>query len=117
MRQSMTIRLDPEVLAVAKQIAGTNNRTLTNYIETLIRKDIIANADPLCPIPSNHDVLFTAYSSVKITRRILEEKTGLWFGEILEELGKRGLHLPTVDSTAHFNDKQMTLYNTIFGAS
>lgn len=42
------------------------------------------------------DKLLMAYSSGKIDRRTLEEKTGLWFGEILEELGKRGLQLPRV---------------------
>lgn len=60
------------------------------------------------------DKLFEAYSSGKITRQTLEEKTGLWFGEILEELGKRGLRLPRVDSSIYWNDKQMALYNSIF---
>lgn len=40
MRQSMTIRLDEHVLAVAKIHASNENRTLTNYIETLIKTDI-----------------------------------------------------------------------------
>lgn len=68
-------------------------------------------ADRTSPQP---DKLFEAYSSGKIPRRILEEKTGLWFGEILQELGKRGLSLPRVDSTVYYNSRQMALYNSIF---
>ena len=43
MRQAMTIRLDEDVLKVAKAHATMENRTLTNYIETLIKKDIETN--------------------------------------------------------------------------
>lgn len=114
MRQSMTIRLDNTILAAAKQIAKSKNRTLTNYIETLIQKDI-----PASTLKSRNgvlrDELFEAYSSGKITRLLLEEQTGLWFGEILEELGKRGLKLPLIDSTTHYNDRQRALYEAIFG--
>lgn len=115
MRQSMTIRLDQEVLSVAKRVAGANNRTLTNYIETLIRKDIAANP-PVSEITALNlkDDLFEAYSSGRVTRRVIEEETGLWFGEVLEEMGKRGLKLPKVDSTIHLNDKQLALHNAFF---
>lgn len=37
MRQSITIRLDPSILSAAKVRAKANNRTLTNYVETLMR--------------------------------------------------------------------------------
>lgn len=40
MRHPMTIRLDSAVLSKAKERAKTENRTLTNYIETLLRKDL-----------------------------------------------------------------------------
>jgi hypothetical protein len=40
MRQSMTIRLDPSVIEAAKGRAQTENRTLTNYIETVLRRDL-----------------------------------------------------------------------------
>ncbi|MEB0139068.1 MULTISPECIES: hypothetical protein [unclassified Undibacterium] len=43
MRQSMTIRLDKEILEGARVFAAKDKRTLTNYIEALIRKDIQAN--------------------------------------------------------------------------
>ena len=43
MRQSMTIRLDEDILKNAKVYATQENRTLTNYIETLIKKDIETN--------------------------------------------------------------------------
>ncbi|MDP2783003.1 MAG: hypothetical protein Q8O38_00215 [Sulfurimicrobium sp.] len=116
MRQSMTIRLDQEVLAVAKRVAEANNRTLTNYIETLIRKDIAGNrGNPdVNPVPQQNE-LFEAYSAGRMTRRALEDETGLWFGEVLAEMGKRGLPLPRVDSTVHLNSKQLALHDAIFG--
>ena len=40
MRQSVTMRLDPNVLKAARQKAISDNRTLTNYIETLLRRDL-----------------------------------------------------------------------------
>lgn len=40
MRQPMTIRIDREVLARAKEEAKSQNRTLTNYIETLLKADV-----------------------------------------------------------------------------
>ena len=43
----MTIRLDPEVLKIAKVRAAAEKRTLTNYIETLIRKDLAKGTRPL----------------------------------------------------------------------
>lgn len=43
MRQSMTIRLDQDLLSKAKSCAVSENRTLTNYIETLILKDVNAS--------------------------------------------------------------------------
>jgi hypothetical protein len=55
-----------------------------------------------------------SYASGKITRRNVEEASGLWFSDILEELGRRGLELPKVDTRVHLNDKQLALFNTIF---
>lgn len=40
MRQSVTMRLDPKVLKAARRRANSDNRTLTNYIETLMRRDL-----------------------------------------------------------------------------
>ena len=40
MRKSMTIRMDPEVLAAARSRARSDNRTVTNYIETVLRRDL-----------------------------------------------------------------------------
>ena len=39
-RQLMTIRIDPAVLEAARGRATDENRTLTNYIETVLRKDL-----------------------------------------------------------------------------
>lgn len=40
MRHSVTMRLDPDVLAAARSKAASDNRTLTNYVETLMRRDL-----------------------------------------------------------------------------
>jgi len=36
----MTIRMNPGVLDAAKKRARTENRTLTNYIETVLRREL-----------------------------------------------------------------------------
>lgn len=110
MRQSMTIRLEPNLLELAKQAARSENRTLTNYIETLIQKNI----HPMEP-DKNKDKLFSSYSSGEINRRQLEDQTGLTFGEILHELAIRKLKLPRVNSIKLMNKKQKTYYEEIFG--
>ena len=43
MRQPMTIRLEADILAAAKRRAAGDNRTLTNYIETLVPRDLSAS--------------------------------------------------------------------------
>jgi hypothetical protein len=40
MRQLLTIRIDPDVLEAARGRAVDENRTLTNYIETVLRLDL-----------------------------------------------------------------------------
>lgn len=40
MRQLLTIRIDPDVLDAARDRAVDENRTLTNYIETVLRLDL-----------------------------------------------------------------------------
>lgn len=42
MRKAVTLRLEPEVLAEARNCARTENRTLTNFIETLVKQRISA---------------------------------------------------------------------------
>ncbi len=60
------------------------------------------------------DEILRSYAVGDIARRDVEEVTGLWFSDILEELGCRGLRLPRVDTRAHYNDKQKALFNIIF---
>jgi hypothetical protein len=38
MKQAITIRLDPELLASARQRAKEENRTLTNFLETALKE-------------------------------------------------------------------------------
>jgi hypothetical protein len=40
MRKPMTIRMDVDVLEAAKRRAHQENRTVTNYIETILRRDL-----------------------------------------------------------------------------
>jgi hypothetical protein len=57
MRQPVTVRLDPAVLKAARDKAGSDNRTLTNYIETLMRNDLrIETAEPTLEIVAPEDI-------------------------------------------------------------
>jgi hypothetical protein len=40
MKQPITLRIDPILLAMAKQHAVMENRTLTNFIETLLKRQM-----------------------------------------------------------------------------
>jgi hypothetical protein len=40
MKQAITIRLDPQLLAKARKQAEQENRTLTNFIETVLKERI-----------------------------------------------------------------------------
>ena len=64
---------------------------------------------------SRLDQLLLKYSKGQLGRKELEQASGLWFGEILAELGRRGWPLPRVDSTVHFNAAQRELYRQVFG--
>ena len=56
MRRSVTMRMDPEVLQAAKRKAVRDNRTLTNYIETLVRRDLERDAEPTLHIVAPPDI-------------------------------------------------------------
>ena len=57
MRQSVTMRFDPDVLKAARVKAVGDNRTLTNYIETLVRRDLqIRGSDPTLEVIAPDDV-------------------------------------------------------------
>ena len=42
MRKTITMRFDPELLAEARLQAARENRTLTNFIETVVRQRVAA---------------------------------------------------------------------------
>lgn len=92
----------------AGPIAITKNGKVAAYL-TPSQND----ADHPLTVEQLNDLL-NSYASGKIARHNVEEATGLWFSDILAELGRRGLQLPKVDTRAHLNDKQLVLYNTIF---
>jgi hypothetical protein len=57
MRQPVTVRLDPAVLDAARDKAGSDNRTLTNYIETLMRKDLrMGTSEPAPDVVAPEDI-------------------------------------------------------------
>jgi len=93
----------------AGPIAITKNGKIAAYL-TPSQND---EAHPLTE--EQLDEILSSYASGKISRRNVEEATGLWFTDILAELGRRGLQLPRVDTRVHLNDKQLALYNAIFG--
>lgn len=46
MRQAVTFRLDPVLLAAARECAVAENRSLTNFVETLFKRHIAAKPAP-----------------------------------------------------------------------
>ncbi len=46
MRHAVTFRLDTELLAEARRCAAEENRTLTNFMETLLKRHLIALRSP-----------------------------------------------------------------------
>lgn len=40
MKQAITIRIDPELLALARTCAEQENRTLTNFLETALKERV-----------------------------------------------------------------------------
>jgi hypothetical protein len=77
----------------------------------------VTNETTLSSQPEKLDKLLTEYSEGKIGRKEVENETGLWFGDILAELGKRGLSLPTVDCTVWYTKQQKALFDDFFKAS
>jgi hypothetical protein len=46
MKQAITVRIDPELLAAARARAKIENRTLTNFLETALKERIEASSPP-----------------------------------------------------------------------
>src|SRR3546814_18031027 len=56
-RSSVTVLLDPAVLKAARGNAKIVNRTLTNYIETLMRRDLqMGSAEPVIEVIASADI-------------------------------------------------------------
>ena len=52
MKQPITIRLDPELLATARMCAKEENRTLTNFLETALKERFSASGVASASKPS-----------------------------------------------------------------
>ena len=48
-RKSITMRFDPDLLAKARLQAARENRTLTNFIETVVRQRVADLGRATCP--------------------------------------------------------------------
>lgn len=92
----------------AGPIAITKNGKVAAYLSPA------NNAEDRTLTAQKLNEVLEAYSAGTMTRRNVEEATGLWFSDLLSELGRRNLPLPRVDSTVHLNENQRTLFNTIF---
>ena len=46
MKKPVTVRVDPELLAEARRCAREENRTLTNFIETVLRQKVASSPPP-----------------------------------------------------------------------
>jgi hypothetical protein len=49
MKQAITIRIDPELLATARACAKQENRTLTNFLETALKERVDSSGRPRTP--------------------------------------------------------------------
>ena len=49
-RKSITMRFDPDLLAKARVQAARENRTLTNFIETVVRQRVADPRPAACPV-------------------------------------------------------------------
>jgi predicted transcriptional regulator len=45
MKKAVTFRIDPDLLERARRLADADNRSLTNYVETALRRAIERSAD------------------------------------------------------------------------
>lgn len=54
MKQVVTFRLDPGLLAKARHSAQRENRTLTNFVETLLKQAVDDPASGSGPTPSRN---------------------------------------------------------------
>jgi prevent-host-death family protein len=68
------------------------------------------------PSPAILDKLLSDYSRGLVARKDVEGMTGLWFGEVVAEMAKRGLSLPIVGSEQKFNASQAALFDRIFSS-
>lgn len=49
MKQAITVRIDPDLLASARECAKQENRTLTNFLETALKERVEASGSSQMP--------------------------------------------------------------------
>lgn len=81
----------------------------------MLRRIVEVQLVPEHPMaPSVLDELLQAYSAGDLDQLSLQECSGLWCGDILAELARRGLPSPVVDSVAGYSAAQRALCGEIF---
>jgi hypothetical protein len=55
MKQAVTFRIDPDLLAAARQCASRENRTLTNFVETVLKQHIVDVGGAPKKFPVSHE--------------------------------------------------------------
>jgi hypothetical protein len=91
MRQSMTIRIDQDLLNQAKACAVLENRTLTNYIETLILRDVRPPATKSAH--TTNETSLTVFMPEPSTQRLLTLERD---GDTPQELAQRQAYLDLI---------------------
>lgn len=89
MRRSVTMRFDQAVLDVAKMRAKTENRTLTNYVETLIRKDVTMEPSTQAQRPQSNEKesnVISVFLAEPITERLITDHRD---GDTQEDINSR----------------------------
>jgi hypothetical protein len=87
MRQPLTVRLDPDVVMAAKAKASRSNRTLTNYIETLMKRDLSLSGTAFIDVAAPSDI--REYEAVPLPGETGEERArrDALFHAILDDTG------------------------------
>ncbi len=87
MRQPLTVRLDRDVVMAAKAKASRSNRTLTNYIETLMKRDLQLSETAFLDVAAPSDI--RDYEAVPLPDETAEDRArrDALFHAILDDAG------------------------------
>jgi uncharacterized protein len=87
MRRVVSIRLDGDTLARARERAREQNRTLTNYVEAIVQRDLDAEAGRRQPAPVNQPTISRVLRILR-TRRAELERLGVVHASIFGSVAR-----------------------------